>query len=104
MINHWIFVGLPYFRKNHEETISESADRLILEITNIWNRAYIGVKVSLNTKRLLLKRKNYLINHYNSMKKHSEHMNLAKFDILFYIKSESAHFRNEDDRLFYLDQ
>ena len=91
-------------RKNNEETISESADRLILEITNILNRAYIGVKVSLNTKRLLLKRKNYLINRYNSMKKHSEHMNLAKFDILFYIKSESAHFRNEDDRLFYLDQ
>ena len=91
-------------RKNNEETISESADRLILEITNIWNKAYISVKETRNIKRLLLESKNSLINRYNSMKKHSERMNLTKFDILFDIKSESAHFRNEDDRLFYLDQ
>ena len=56
-------------RKNNEETISESADRLILEITNIWNRAYIGVKVTRNIKRLLLQSPNSLINRYNSMKK-----------------------------------
>ena len=91
-------------RKNKEETISESADRLILEITNIWNKAYISVKETRNIKRLLLVSKNSLINRYNSMKKHSERMNLENFDILFDIKSESAHFRNEDDRLFYLDQ
>jgi len=56
-------------RKNNEETISESADRLILEITNIWNKAYISVKETRNIKRLLLVSKNSLINRYNSMKK-----------------------------------
>ena len=91
-------------RKNNEETISESADRLILEITNIWNRAYISVKVTRNIKRLLLKSKNSLINHYNSMKRHPERMKLSSFEVLFDIKSDSGKFRNEVDRLFYLDQ
>ena len=91
-------------RKYNEETITKSVDRLIMEITNIWNRAYITVKLTQNIKRLLLNSKKSLINRYNSMKKHPERMNLSQFDILFDIKCESAHFRNEDDRLFYLDQ
>ena len=91
-------------RKYNEETITKSVDRLIMEITNIWNRAYITVKLTQNIKRLLLNSKKSLINRYNSMKKHPECMNLSQFDILFDIKCESAHFRNEDDRLFYLDQ
>merc|ERR1711874_942134 len=55
-------------------------------------------------KRCKRKHNIEVVNNPNNEKKHSEHMNLAKFNILFDIKSESAHFRNEDDRLFYLDQ
>ena len=78
-------------RKYNEETISESADKLIMEITNIWNRAYITVMLTQKMKCLLLNRKKSLINRYTSMKKHPERMNLSKFDILFDIKSKLAY-------------
>ena len=102
--NVHFYFRFEFMRKYNEETITKSVDRLIMEITNIWNRAYITVKLTQNIKRLLLNSKKSLINRYNSMKKHPERMNLSQFDILFDIKCESAHFRNEDDRLFYLDQ
>ena len=102
--NVHFYFRFEFMRKYNEETITKSVDRLIMEITNIWNRAYITVKLTQNIKCLLLNSKKSLINRYNSMKKHPERMNLSQFDILFDIKCESAHFRNEDDRLFYLDQ
>ena len=52
----------------------------------------------------LLTYKNSLITRYNNMKKRPANMNLSSFDVLFDIKTDTAQFRNEEDRLFYLDQ
>ena len=92
-------------RTNHrEEGISMSVDRLIQEIIDIWNKAYIPVMNERNIKRKLYDSKKSLINRYNSMKRHPERMKLSSFEVLFDIKSDSGKFRNEVDRLFYLDQ
>ena len=74
-----------------------SVDKLIQEIIDIWNKAYIPVMDERNIKRKLYHSKK-LINRYNSMKSHPECMKLSSFEVLFDIKSDSRKFRNEVDK------
>ena len=87
-----------------EEEISMSVDRLIQEIIDIWNKAYIPVMETQNIKRKLFDSKKSLINRYKNMKRHLDAKKLSSLDVLFDIKSVSGKFRNDEDRLFYLDQ
>ena len=102
--SHQVLQRYEYMRTNSEETISMSVDKLINEITYIWNKAYIPVMEKSCIKRKLQTSKKSTINRYNQMKKHKDRSDLSYFDDLFDIKSDSAKFRNEEDRLFYLDQ
>ena len=102
--SHQVLQRYEYMRTNSKDTKSMSVNKLIDEIIYIWNKAYIPVMEKNHIKRKLLNSKKSTINRYIQMKKHKDRIDLSIFNELFDIKSDSAKFRNEEDRLFYLDQ
>ena len=90
--SHQVLQRYEYMRTNSEYTISMSVDKLIAEITYIWNKAYIPVMEKNHIKRKLLNSKKSTINRYIQMKKHKDRIDLSIFNDLFDIKSESAKF------------
>ena len=87
---------------NTNELVSSLIDTLVKEISTIWNKAYIPIKLEKNIKRKL---KN-IIERYNTKKKNvkNSYFDLSSFDVLFDIKKVPCKFRNKEDEAFYLDQ
>ena len=99
-----ILFRYEFIRQNSEEEISETVNIIIQEILDIWNKAYIQTMDMKHIKRKLLHSKKSLINRYKNMKRHVERIDFSKFNVLLDIKKGTANFRNEEDRMFYLDQ
>ena len=77
---------------------TEIYELLVQEVLTIWNKAYIPSMEKRNIKRKL----ENIGKKYTTSKRLKK--DLTEFYVLFDIKHKSGNFRNEEDRLFYLDQ
>ena len=85
-------------KSNYNTNTTDICEILVEEVLAIWNKAYIPVIEKRNIKKKLVDIQKKYIN----IKKNKK--DLTRFDVLFDIKPKFGHFRNEEDRLFYLDQ